>query len=367
MAPRELITAVVVGLPLLLLIMFTPFHTVAEGHVGVYWRFGALGDKVAEPGLHLHNPISTRIAQVQITMQTDTVRDIPCGTSGGVMIYFDKIEVVNLLAKEHALNTVRLYGLDYDRFWIFDKIHHEINQFCSKHSLRDVYIEKFETLDEALALSLQRDCDSYDTGIRIIGIRVTKPRIPESVRTNYEEVEKNKARLLVAQQEQEVVTKKEETLRIQERIRAEKEAEIAKINAEKEAAVSLIAEQSRTAQEETKANRAALVSRINLEMQLAEKQAELQRTQVETETMSGKRKAETDSRRYDAEMETDTFQRRLTPEYLQWTLIQAFAQSLGNNTKFFFGEKIPQAFMNFASAATGGMSGFSFFDGTAKV
>jgi len=34
-------------------------------------------------------------------------------------------------------------------------------------------------------------------------------------------------------------------------------------------------------------------------------------------------------------------QRRLTPEYLQWTLIQAFAQSLGNNTKFFFGEKVP--------------------------
>lgn len=24
-------------------------------------------------------------------MQTDVVRDIPCGTSGGVMIYFDKV------------------------------------------------------------------------------------------------------------------------------------------------------------------------------------------------------------------------------------------------------------------------------------
>jgi hypothetical protein len=28
----------------------------------------------------------------------------------------------------------------YDRIWIFDKIHHEINQFCSKHSLQEVYI-----------------------------------------------------------------------------------------------------------------------------------------------------------------------------------------------------------------------------------
>ena len=30
-------------------------------------------------------------------MQTDEVKNIPCGTSGGVVIYFDKIEVVNLL------------------------------------------------------------------------------------------------------------------------------------------------------------------------------------------------------------------------------------------------------------------------------
>ena len=124
-----------------------------------------------------------------------------------------------------------------------------------------------------LGKALQRDCDLYETGIKIITIRVTKPRIPDAVRNNYEDVEKNKARLLVAAQEQAVISKKEETLRIQEKIRAEKEAEIAKINAEKEAAVTLINAQSRTAEEEARANRAALVSRINLEMQLLEKEA----------------------------------------------------------------------------------------------
>ena len=30
-----------------------------------------------------------------MTLQTDTVRNIPCGTSAGVTITFDKIEVVN--------------------------------------------------------------------------------------------------------------------------------------------------------------------------------------------------------------------------------------------------------------------------------
>lgn len=34
----------------------------------------------------------------QVTLQTDEVKNVPCGTSGGVMIYFDRIEVVNILS-----------------------------------------------------------------------------------------------------------------------------------------------------------------------------------------------------------------------------------------------------------------------------
>jgi hypothetical protein len=33
----------------------------------------------------------------QTTLQTDEVKNVPCGTSGGVMIYFDRVEVVNIL------------------------------------------------------------------------------------------------------------------------------------------------------------------------------------------------------------------------------------------------------------------------------
>lgn len=34
---------------------------------------------------------------IQATLQTDEVKNVPCGTSGGVMIYFERIEVVNKL------------------------------------------------------------------------------------------------------------------------------------------------------------------------------------------------------------------------------------------------------------------------------
>ncbi len=64
------------------------------------------------------------------------VRDIPCGTRGGVMVYFEKIEVVNQLSEAYVINTTRRFGLEYDKNLIFDKVHHEINQLCSRSTLQ---------------------------------------------------------------------------------------------------------------------------------------------------------------------------------------------------------------------------------------
>jgi regulator of protease activity HflC (stomatin/prohibitin superfamily) len=168
-------------------ILLTGVHYVDEGYVGMYWRGGALLKSTTNPGFHVLVPLVTRFEQVQITMQTDHVINVPCGTSGGVMLTFDRIEVVNRLNQSFALETVRKYSVHYDRIWIFDKIHHVMNQFCSSHSLQEVYITQFDSLDEILVTALQEDCTKYQTGIEIIAVRVTKPRIPESVMRNYEQ------------------------------------------------------------------------------------------------------------------------------------------------------------------------------------
>merc|ERR1719240_230564 len=107
-------------------------------------------------------------------VQTDAVRSIPCGTSGGVVLNFEQVEVVNRLKEELVIETIRNYTVNYDKTWIFDKIHHEINQFCSSHTLQEVYITEFDTLDEHLQLALQRDCNDWAPGIEIISVRVTK-------------------------------------------------------------------------------------------------------------------------------------------------------------------------------------------------
>ncbi|KAG5537510.1 hypothetical protein RHGRI_024840 [Rhododendron griersonianum] len=164
-------------------------HQVPEGHVGVYWRGGALLNTTTRPGLRLKYPLLTRFEAVQVTMQSNSVEDIPCGTKGGVILVFDKIEVVHRLLEDFVIETLRDYGLGYDNRWILDKIHREVNEFCTSHSLQQVYVDVFNQIDDELKDALQADCTRYAPGIEIISVRVTKPTIPERIRWQYEDME----------------------------------------------------------------------------------------------------------------------------------------------------------------------------------
>lgn len=52
-----------------------------------------------------------------------------------------------------------------------------------------MFIDKFDSLDEQLAEALQSGAAKWAPGIEIISIRVTKPKIPENLMKNYEQIE----------------------------------------------------------------------------------------------------------------------------------------------------------------------------------
>ena len=59
-----------VSLVVVLLAIFGPtLHQVPEGFVSVYWRGGALTDKIGSPGYHLKVPIITTYGLVQTSLQ----------------------------------------------------------------------------------------------------------------------------------------------------------------------------------------------------------------------------------------------------------------------------------------------------------
>jgi len=303
----SLITLATSGAVMALLAPLAGLHRIPEGHVGVYWRGGALLDRVTPPGFHMMTPLITSYAPVQVTVQTDKVKDIPCGTSSGTVIHFDKIEVVNQLTASAVHAVVKNYTTDYDKTWIFDKIHHEINQFCSQHTLQEVYIDKFDTLDETLKEILQRDIDQWAPGLNIISIRVTKPRVPPGIQKNYEQIESEKTRLKVAEQTQRLVEKEAET----ERKRAVIEAE-----------------------------KVAMVRAIGLNLTLAEKMNEQQIADVQNRMETARVRAEADAEFYRAQNEAEANRLRLTPEVIALET----ARALANNTKVYFGERIPSMF-----------------------
>jgi hypothetical protein len=81
--------------------------------------------------------------------------------------------------------------------------------------------------------SWNRKYKHYDINL-VIAVRVTKPRIPENIRSNYELMEAEKTRFLIANERQKVLEKEAETTRKQNIIKAMSEAEVSKIIKEKE-------------------------------------------------------------------------------------------------------------------------------------
>merc|ERR1739848_907963 len=275
-----------------------------EGHVAVYYRGGALLDTIAQPGFHMMLPFLTSHKIIQTTLQTDEVKNVPCGTSGGVMIYFDRIEVVNILSRSSVHDIVRNFTADYDKPLIFDKVHHELNQFCSSHSLQEVYIDLFDQIDENLKNSIQADLGSMSVGLNVMSVRVTKPKIPEAIRKNYELMEAEKTKLMISTQRQKVVEKEAETERKKAVIEAEKEASVGK---------------------------------IQYERKILEKESLQKMAKIEDEMHLAKEKSKTDAEFYRIKREAEANALLFTKEFLE---LKKF-EGLASNRKVYFGPDIP--------------------------
>lgn len=63
--------------------------------------------------MHFRMPGYQEVVRINLMIQTDIITRVPCGTSNGLLIIFDKIEVVNRLEKRHAYRTVLNYTEEY--------------------------------------------------------------------------------------------------------------------------------------------------------------------------------------------------------------------------------------------------------------
>lgn len=204
---------------------------------------------------------------------------------------------------------VRNYTADYDKTLIFNKVHHELNQFCSIHTLHEVYIDLFDQIDENLKIALQLDLNEMAPGLRIQAVRVTKPKIPEVIRKNYELMEGEKTKLLISIQHQKVVEKDAETERKKAIIEAEKEAFVAK---------------------------------IQYDQKIMEKESLQRIAQIEDEMHLARQKSHADAEFYKLQQQAEVNKLLYTPAYIELKKYESLAQ----NSKVYFGTDIPQVMLS---------------------
>lgn len=161
------------------------FVTVPTGFVGVRVTFGKVVAPLLMPGLSYYNPLSTRIEVVEVRPQSDGVSDIDCITNEGLKLSFERIEIGNMLATESVISTVEKFGPLYDRFLVLDLVRHQVNVICSQKSFHQLAISEFEQLDDELRAFIQQENDRQQTGLQVLFVRLTKPKMPPSIESNY--------------------------------------------------------------------------------------------------------------------------------------------------------------------------------------
>jgi len=197
-----------------------------------------------------------------------------------------------------------------------DKVHHELNQFCSVHSLQEVYIDLFDQIDESLKNALQADLKKMAPGLEILSVRVTKPKIPESIQKNYVHMEAEKTKLMISTERQKVVEKEAETDRKKSIIEAEKNASVA---------------------------------RIVYEAKILEKESFKKMAKIEDEMHLAKEKSRTDAEFYKIKRQAEANALLFSKEYIEIKKLDA----LSSNQKIYFGPNLPNTYIVNEAAGKG--------------
>jgi regulator of protease activity HflC (stomatin/prohibitin superfamily) len=286
---------------------------VEEGTVGIFYQFGALLPDLATPGLYTKIPWITTTSLVNIRPQTDQVHDVQCGTSDGIVIVFSRVDVGNTLQPQFVYNTIKTYGEYYDQYLIIEKIRHQMQVICSSLTSHEIFLTKFEFLDDELQLFLTKE--NEHTGLVIDFVRFPeKPIMPESIREKYLIITEEKVKLQLEMEKQKTIAKEAET----EKIRAQHSRDLELYNVQMDSQIAVA--------QTNKENRIRLMDKENEETI----------HKIDHRILFAQKQLEAEIMRIFMEEEAKGMQTQLNVTGLKdLLLLRQWASLLGPNTKFF--------------------------------
>ncbi|CAB1100295.1 unnamed protein product [Ectocarpus sp. CCAP 1310/34] len=282
-------------------VLLSPYaiKSVGEGSVGVLRFGGKVLDEIKAPGYHFVLPFLYELIEVPVNVRTTEVRQVPCGTSGGVLVYFPLVEIIHRLHPASVVSTLKAYE-DYEQAWIIDRVRHDVKLLCARHSLHEVHIDKFDQLDDMLETA-----SAWVPGLMIVAARVAKPTIPSQLHGDFVRVEEEISKLKVAHQHEQLVVRNAEMERSRQVMAAENDRDIA---------------------------------RMTMDRQVEETEADLRIHRIQDEMHLTRSKDHADAASYSKLREAEGNERRLSPAFLE----QARQKALYQNLEAYYGNRMPE-------------------------
>merc|ERR1712228_672048 len=193
------------------------------------------------------------------------------------------------MGRKHKLVTMaKKFGLDFKRALVFDRITEELRIFCANHTIDEVYNTMFldivETVRENVKSSISR---LGEDGIEILNLVIPKPEIPPDIAHNYKQVKVQWTEQLVATQQQKTVAD---------------------------------------------ANRQKAVLEIKIQENIIEVEGKKNVSLINNEILQAAEQNKADIEKYKLEQQAKANEALYSDKFIKLNL----AQSLSNNTKFYF-------------------------------
>jgi len=276
------------------------YHTVKEGYVGVYYKFGALQDAITDPGVHFRQAFVTTTSSVLIRPEEKNMPSVEVVTKDGIEINFNGIGVLSKTKKEKVIPMIRKYGMGFKDVLIYDRIRENLRIFCAGKTIDEVYNEQFLDIVEAVKIDVEKHiAELGENGVQVLNLVISKPDIPQDIAQNYKQVKVQWTEQLVAKQQ-----------KVTEEIK--KETELLRAVAD--------------------AQRQKEVLEISIQKQIIETEGQKNISEINNQIVRDKQNNLADIAKYAKDKEAAGNQALFSPQYVKLQV----AQSLVNNTKFFF-------------------------------
>jgi len=153
-----MLSGIGLGSLILFITLLTAFHSVDSGRIGVMTNFGAVQDELLPEGLHVINPFTTKVVEIDVRVQK--IEAMATASSKDLQNVSSQVALNFYLSKEKANIIFQELGLDYRQNIIEPAIQESIKSITAAYTAEELITKRPEVKRETFESIKQRLSDN---------------------------------------------------------------------------------------------------------------------------------------------------------------------------------------------------------------